>query len=372
MSGAEDNCFVASAIAGQFEAAAHGLRGRGAFTGSKSTGVETGRNTIVVPGHGDQMTMLRISLFGGVRVVHEGVPNATVPTRGVQTLLAYLLLQRRRAHTRESLVGTFWGDCDEEAARNCLNTTLWRLRRVLEPPGIPRGRYLITSSSGDVSFNDQGAFWLDTEELERHAGAVVNAHKGAPKESDIIQLENAVQLYTGDILDGVYDDWALRERERLRAVYLQSRTCLMRYYASHGEAERGIDHAEAILHLDPLREEVHRELIRMHLALGSRARAAKQYDTCKSLLAKELDVEPMPETRSLLAAITGRPGALERSAAGAATDIDALALELRGATQTVERALAYLRDVAGRVEHALMCGRAPDESPVVRRGVRSR
>jgi DNA-binding SARP family transcriptional activator len=247
----------------------------------------------------------------------------------------------------------FWGEHDEESARNCLNTTLWRLRRVLEPPGVPRGIYLTTTSCGEIGFNDQSPYWLDVEELERHASAVGDASDEALKQSDVIQLEEAVRLYTGDVLEGVYDDWALRERERLRALYLNSLVCLMRYHATHGAPERGIAHAEEILRHDPLREEIHRELMRMQVATGARAQAARQYDVCKRALAEELGVDPMPETQALLATIkrgTGPCATVSNSAAG---DVNALARELQGAAQSVERALTYLRDVVGRVEQAL-------------------
>lgn len=300
------------------------------------------------------MSLLRISLFGGVQVTHEGVASGGAPTRSVQALLAYLLLQRRRAHSRESLLGTFWGEHDEESARNCLNTTLWRLRRVLEPPGVPRGTYLVTTPSGDVGFNIQSPYWLDVDVLERHASAVMDASDGALEGSDVTRLEEAVRLYTGDVLDGVYDDWALRERERLRALYLNSLIGLMRYHAIHGAPQRSIAHAEEILRHDPLREEIHRELMRLHVATGARAKAARQYDTCKRLLAEELGVEPMPETQALLAAI--KRGIDIRGSEPTIAAADALTLELRGAAQSVDRALAYLREVVGRVEAALARG----------------
>jgi DNA-binding SARP family transcriptional activator len=298
------------------------------------------------------MTLLRISLFGGVQLSHEGLATSVAPTRAVQILLAYLLLHRRRLHSRESLVGTFWGEHDEESARNCLNTTLWRLRRVLEPSGVARGTYLVTTSAGEIGFNDQSPHWLDVEVLERCAGAVSTAADATLKDSDVAELEVALRLYTGDILDGVFDDWALRERERLRGLYLSGRACLLRYHANHGAPERAIAHAEEILRHDPLREEIHRELMRLQVAAGARAMAARQYDVCKRALAAELGVDPMPETQALLAAIK-RGAATGGAAASTSTEVNALTRELRGAAQSVERALSYLRDVVGRVEQTL-------------------
>jgi DNA-binding SARP family transcriptional activator len=295
---------------------------------------------------------LRVSLFGRVQIAHDGISSGPGLTRAVQTFLTYLLLQRHRTHSRESLLGTFWGEQDEESARNCLNTILWRLRRVLEPTGVARGTYLVTTSSGEVGFNDQSPHWLDVEVLERCAAAFSTAADAMFKDSDVAGLEEAVRLYMGDVLDGVFDDWALRERERLRGLYLSSRARLLRYHASHGAPERAIAHAEEILRYDPLREEVHRELMRLQVATGARAMAARQYAVCKRALAAELGVDPMPETQALLAAIK-RGADTSRTSAAAVNDVGALTRELQGAAQTVERAINYLRDVVGRVEATL-------------------
>ena len=113
------------------------------------------------------MSVLRIHLFGCVRIEQEGGRASEKPTRAVQGLLAYLLLQRHRCHSRDVLCGLFWADQDEDSARGCLNTALWRLRRVLEPEGIPRGTYLTKTADGEIGFNCESDYWLDVAVLER-------------------------------------------------------------------------------------------------------------------------------------------------------------------------------------------------------------
>jgi DNA-binding SARP family transcriptional activator len=63
--------------------------------------------------------------------------------------------------------------------------------------------------------------------------------------------------------------------------------------------ELALDCGRKILEVDPLREEIHREMMRLHVRSGHRALALQQYDACRQLLAAELDVEPMEETQSL-------------------------------------------------------------------------
>lgn len=299
------------------------------------------------------MGVLRISLFGDVRVTHEdGLPEAKV-TRTIQALLAYLLLQRHRNHPREVLAGLFWGDRSEARARNCLNTALWRLRRVLEPEGASPEAYLVTTPAGEIGFNRASDHWLDVAIFEEQVSPVLAKPIPAMEPADARQLEGALQLYAGDLLEGFYDDWALRERERLRSLRLNSLAHLMRYYKHHGAYEESLACGHQILHLDPLREEIHREVMRLYLESGQRALSVRQYETCREILAAELGIPPMEETAALYAQIlpqaghgsvqptvVNEPATLQQAVQQlhrAIQDLDEARGELRRSVQLVER-----------------------------------
>ncbi len=254
------------------------------------------------------MSVLHISLFGSVRIAHGGWSSEAKVTRTAQVLLAYLLLYRHRAHPREVLAGLFWGDRSENRARNCLSTALWRLRCALEPEGIPRGTYLVTTPAGEIGFNRESDHWLDVAVFEEQTDQVLTKPIHAVDAADVCKLEHALQLYDGDLLEGFYDDWALRERERLRLLYLDSLAYLMRCYKHHGVYEESLVCGRRILDHDPLREEIHREVMRLYLASGQRALAVQQYGACCEILAAELGIPPMEETQALYAQIVPEAG----------------------------------------------------------------
>lgn len=79
------------------------------------------------------MSSLQIALFGCVRVTHNNWLTEIRLTRDTQALLAYLLLQRHRIHSREVLAGMFWGEYTQEKSHGSLNTALWKLKKFLEP-----------------------------------------------------------------------------------------------------------------------------------------------------------------------------------------------------------------------------------------------
>ncbi len=62
------------------------------------------------------MSLLRISLFGGARVVHDGVSLSSQLKRAIEALLAFLVLQRYRSHHREVLAGLLWEDQPDDPA----------------------------------------------------------------------------------------------------------------------------------------------------------------------------------------------------------------------------------------------------------------
>ena len=271
------------------------------------------------------MAALRIQLFGTVQVSHDGHPKDPRLIHAVQSLLAWLLLNRRKAHARETVAALFWGEQSESRARGCLSTALWRLRQVLEPVGTPRGTYLIAEST-IVGFNCASDYWLDIAAFEDGVKA---------------GTEDAVACYTGDLLEGFYDDWALRERERLRMLYLECLGKMLRRHSEAGGVESALDCGRRILALDPLREDIHREIIRLQVRNGQRALALQQYESCRALLEKELGVEPMEETRALCIDLLSKA----RNMAPAATNTKArVAQTLRTAATRLDEVRDALAD----------------------------
>lgn len=75
----------------------------------------------------------------------------------------------------------------------------------------------------------------------------------------------------------------------------------MDYYRGRGVFEKSLTYGQQILNDDPLREEIHREMMRIYLKSGQRALAMRQYEICTKVLADELGIPPMEETQSLYA-----------------------------------------------------------------------
>jgi DNA-binding SARP family transcriptional activator len=314
------------------------------------------------------MTTLRIKLFGSLELERDGRPLPRFASRKSGELFAYLALNRRTPQTREHLAGVFWGDSTEERARHTLNTTLWRINRVLEPPDSAaneRGYLRITPQH--LGFNTASSVWLDVAEFESRCELAEQAE--TPSQMAGLYAQ-AVSFYRGDLLAECYDDWCIVERERLQGLYVRALARLLAYNSSNAEYDMAIDCARRILGCDPLREEVHRDLMRLHLSAGQPAAALRQYRQCEDLLRQELGVEPAPETRSLLAPILGasstvelRPAApvnrpvTQRDLAAIATKIQDLAAACDAAQAQLQDAMNLLHELTSELQPEALAGR---------------
>jgi TolB-like protein/Tfp pilus assembly protein PilF len=89
-------------------------------------------------------------------------------------------------------------------------------------------------------------------------------------------------------------------------------------YAAAGNLTEAQSAAQRLLAIDNLREESHRLLMRLYANAGERSRAQAQFQTCRSLLKRELGVDPSQETIRLAQQIaadglTAIAGALPRT-----------------------------------------------------------
>ncbi len=244
------------------------------------------------------MHPLHVRLFGPVEVYQGETPRGPFPTKQAKGLFAYLVLHRGRAHTREKLAGTFWATRSERLARNCLRTTIWRVRAVLEPEGIAPGTYL-KSRDHAMEFTGGSDFRLDVADFEDrlHRAEGTTATDSDP--DSLRLLEEAVALYRGDLLEGVYDDWCVCEQQRLRLMLIDALENLTAYHANCGAWAAALEWSQRLLDRDPLREHAHRDLMRFQFLTGDRPAALRQFDKLVELLDEEFEVSPMPETIAL-------------------------------------------------------------------------
>jgi DNA-binding SARP family transcriptional activator len=153
-----------------------------------------------------------IRLLGGLRAERGDDIVSRFRSQKIGALLAYLALFPQRAHAREELADLLWPDADPEAGRANLRGALASLRRQLEPPGTPAGSVLVAEGRQNISLQ-VGAADTDVQRFERALKAA--GRQGVTSREQLRLLTEAANAYSGPLLPGFYETWALSERDRL-------------------------------------------------------------------------------------------------------------------------------------------------------------
>jgi tetratricopeptide (TPR) repeat protein len=134
--------------------------------------------------------------------------------------------------------------------------------------------------------------WLDVEEFEASAAR-----------DDTSSLQAAVALYRGDFLEDFYDDWVLNERYRLESLFAASLERLMNAQEASRQYAFAVATALRLIQHDSLREDAYRLAMRAYCRLGHRNAAVDLFTRCQEKIRRELEAEPMAETRDLYESI---------------------------------------------------------------------
>ncbi len=242
-------------------------------------------------------------------------------------LLALVATSPDASISRDRLLGHLWPDRDERAARHLLADSLYVLRQALGDEAIvASGESLYLSARVQIDIAD-------------FRQALAEERWG-----------DALELYRGDFLDGFFvrdaadfDQWALIERSRLRGLALRAASTWARALENAGQIDEAIAAAERALELAPVDETVFRDLVRLLIASGNRARAESIARGFIERLELELGVAPSPETIRMLRG--ARPTATARVRGVDSTTRSIIA---RGryhwhqrTRRSIERAIAY-------------------------------
>ncbi len=230
----------------------------------------------------------QIHLFGGLRMLLDGAPFTPNTLPRTLPLLAYLLLHGDHPLTRAAVAFALWPDVGEAEARANLRRHLYDLRQAL-PPEDPTAPWLL-ATAGSVQWNPAAPVWVDAVAFLRLT-------------ADPQRWADAVNLYHGDLLPGLQDEWLVVARQQFAQRYADCLSALIDACGAAGERSRAIEYAVQLLAHDPLREDVVRTLMTLRFEAGDRTGALHEYRQFEQRLRSELNVAPMVETSALYDAI---------------------------------------------------------------------
>ncbi|MDX1413893.1 MAG: BTAD domain-containing putative transcriptional regulator [Candidatus Promineifilaceae bacterium] len=249
------------------------------------------------------MSKLHVTLFGRFCVRFAGQELVDIAVQKVQELFCYLLLHRRQPHHREKLSAVLWGDYSTTQAKTYLRKALWQMRQALSDISLEVNCPILLTDTEWLQLNPDLPLYLDTavfEQVYRKVRGKMPPDINLTHQQD---MEYAIRLYQGDLLEGWYQDWCIYERERFEFNYLSMLDKLLQLCEYQQLYEVGVRYGQRILHHDEAREHTHVSLMRLYYLAGNRTQALRQYQCCAEILLQELGVEPSQRTQELYEAI---------------------------------------------------------------------
>src|SRR5262245_31228274 len=107
------------------------------------------------------MPTLEVQLFGDFSLRYGDQFVTTVNSPRLQSLLAYLLLNRHAPQSRQYLAFLFWPDTDEKQARTNLRNLLYQLRQAL-----PAANQFLDIEPKTIRWRLNSPFTLDIAHFE--------------------------------------------------------------------------------------------------------------------------------------------------------------------------------------------------------------
>ncbi len=260
---------------------------------------------------------ITVRLLGGFSVRFGERTLESIPPQAT-SLLSYLIVHRDRPQTRDLLAGRFWSELPEDRARKRLSNSLWQIKNAAIEADMPE---LLVASPGSIQFTSQYPISVDSEHFESQLAEFERDLRGRQVRGVLAdRLASVVAQYPGDFLSGHYHDWIEPERDRIRDRYHGALVQLIQLYKSRSQYDVALRFAVTLVKQEPLREDLHREVMRLHALLGQTPAAERQFATCCKALEFELGVEPSAETVELIERIrTDSPSATATPAPAPAT-----------------------------------------------------
>ena len=245
------------------------------------------------------MTDCKLYCLGRPILEMNGKP-ARLEMRKSLALLIYLRMADHD-YSRESLSALFWPEFDQQHAQSNLRRTLSSLNKSLQVK-------LLEADRDKIGLIDRSKVWLDVECFQGLLSATKN-HTHANEQSCpecLRLLEEAVQLYRGDFLEGFnlgncpeFDDWQFLQSESIRTEFAWSLQKVAEWYKAQSNWDQAITFARRWVALDRLHEPAQRFLIDLYKQAGQHNAALRQYDEFAKILQHDLGQEPEPETTAL-------------------------------------------------------------------------
>ena len=195
------------------------------------------------------MSAIRLNLLGEFQCLGSDGNPFEISLAKEQGMLAILALSKDSKCSRSRIIDLLWSSRGEEQGRTSLRQSLYSLKKTF-------------------GNNADNVLQIDRKHIALNPGRVISdvaQFLELITSSKIEDLENAVPLYKGELLEGliirdqVWDEWLSLEREGLGSKIAELLGSLIDRYTTESRPQKLIDSGRRLVELDPLQEQGHRD-----------------------------------------------------------------------------------------------------------------
>jgi DNA-binding SARP family transcriptional activator len=248
--------------------------------------------------------LLRVYVLGQFRVERKNgdewsaIDSRIWHRRRARALLGCLVSSPGRRSSREQIMELLWPDLDITIAANRLNGAVHELRQILEPEiARPASSRMLRLERDILEIADSTHIWVDAEAFERLLKDANNC--AAPQEAERL-LEEASSLYRGGyLLEELYSEWAAPRRDVLQRAWIGLLLDLANLRAERGALANAIETLDRLRTAEPTNETALQRLMILLTQLDRRGEALQIYRQHITMLQRDYENDPLPETQQL-------------------------------------------------------------------------
>jgi DNA-binding SARP family transcriptional activator len=174
----------------------------------------------------------------------------------------------------DELIELLWPDAEPGVGTRRLRNVLWRLRGTCGDLLVRDGNFIRLAPE---AVTDSASFRLLGEQA---------MGRGIPHEEAVKFAEEALRVYTGELLPGDrYEDWAATPRESMARLHMQLLELLLADAVSDQRSAGALKLLDDLIEADPYEERYYVQAAEMLVSSGNRRQALSMIERARRVLA---------------------------------------------------------------------------------------
>ena len=212
-----------------------------------------------------------VHLFGTFVVYRRG-QDISMPS-GLAAQALKIVAYRQRVLVDE-LIELLWPDAEPGVGTRRLRNVLWRLRGTCGDLLVRDGNFIRLAPE---AVTDSASFRLLGEQA---------MGRGIPHEEAVKFAEEALRVYTGELLPGDrYEDWAATPRESMARLHMQLLELLLADAVNDQRSAGALKLLDDLIEADPYEERYYVQAAEMLVSSGNRRQALSMIERARRVLA---------------------------------------------------------------------------------------